>query len=202
MLPTETSGVLMCWLLKGDRRESPKGSGRWLQCSPLIRGWKRFRDDGTTQYAHSYRWEDATGGHMLGKGWSQFDAWTEPGGVRGWVERLASGKVQPEAGDCLSEQWVMPAPYYRQPGDVADWVRQAAGTEHAQAEMRECVYQDAGDDMALDIGFPQHRHSCSYPSRCAYYQLCWGPPHVRANPLENGFTRRVPYVVAETEVEP
>lgn len=192
--PRETSGVLMCWLLKGDRRESSKGSGVWQQTSPLIRAYRRFKPDGEPEYAWSYYWDDATGGHKLGKGWVKVDMWTEPGGIKGWVERLAAGGVQPEAGDCLSEQFVMPAPYYRQPGDVTDWVADAVDQETEALERRNKSWKDGSMPRR------QHRHSCSYPGRCAYYKLCWGSQYDKEHPLEAGYVRRTPYVPAEVEV--
>lgn len=182
----ETSGVIMIWLLKGERREYPKGSGRYTQSSPLIRGWRKFNDAGQVEYAHSHYWNDGESGHKLGKGWTKFDAWTEPGGVKGWMDKLQEGTVQPDAGDCLAGQFVMSAPYYRQPDDVDYWVTQAR-------------YQEDRVHDAMTLGdnpwlYPQHRHSCSYPSRCSFYQICWGAPHVRLDPLANGFVRRRPTV--------
>ena len=185
-LPTQTSGVIMVWLLKGDRREQPKGSGQWQQSSPLIRAYRRFNDAGEAEWAHSWYWEHNGSRHTLGKGWERLDAWTMEGGVKGWIDRLATGTVQPLAPSPLDTQFVVSSPYYRQPHDINDWVSQATGQE-AEAGL----LASSGHPMWF---FKQHRHSCSYPSRCEFYDLCWSAPHKREDPLGNGFVRRGPHI--------
>ena len=190
----DTAGVIMIWLLKGERRETPKGSGRYTQSSPLIRGYRKFGDDGQPEYAHSYYWADGSGSrHGLGKGWSKFDAWMEPGGVKEWINLLATGHVQPDAGNPLADQFVMSAPYYRQPEDILDWVDQTIEQESAARYIAELC--DSPNP------WHQHRHSCSYPSRCSFYKICWGEPHVRVDPLANGYVRRRATVQVEKEGE-
>lgn len=185
------AGVIMCWVFKGERREYPKGSGTWTQSSPLIRGYRKFGADGVPEYAWKYQWEDLDGtSHRLGKGWQRFDAWAEPGGVKWWVDLLATGTVQPEAGPCLESQYRMPAPFYRRPEHIQDWVTQASVQEGGIAD-------DLVVEVDWNVAFPQHRHSCSYPLRCAFYNLCWGPSHIAADPLENGYVRRVPHHALE-----
>lgn len=178
-------GVKMEFLLKGDRRKN-KVTGRYEQYSPLIRAW---RQQGITQdddrYAWRYEWEEEdpqTGlskTRRLGKGWTPFFAWELSGGVKGWIARLASGTVQPEAGDALDAQFITPIPYFRHEADIARWRRQVTAQEIEVARTsREARKLDGLPfeeiEPLLDRHFRQHTRACDWPVRCPFQDLCFG----------------------------
>ncbi|KKL55613.1 hypothetical protein LCGC14_2253640, partial [marine sediment metagenome] len=68
------SGTKYIFLLKGQRREYPKGSGKWVQWSPLIQGYRKAGAGMQFEYAAEWKWKDEQGhGHTLGKGWERFN---------------------------------------------------------------------------------------------------------------------------------
>ena len=193
-MPTRVAGVKMVYLLKGDRKEEPKDSGRYEQRMPLLRGWKKEIVDGVThaiswQYAwswfytcsgpHDFRYVRGgvcPGGarHSLGKDWLPFTAWNDPdvGGVKGWMEKLASGTVQPECGDPLDQQVVVPLPYHRNQRDVDDWIAQARTQEAQTSDCSNRANQAIQDGdrvglrVELNAAFSQTRRACLWPTRC------------------------------------
>lgn len=213
LTPTDVvMGVQMIYLLKGDRREWPEDSGQWVQWSPLVRGWRRpiaaVGSESAWEYAWSYRWEcvaqhiNGQGrrcpggvGHRLGKGWEPFSVWqsAEVGGVKGWLDMLEAGVVQPDAGPCLSRQIVRPAPYFRVADEVQDWWAQARAQENAIADsssiLNQAIHDGNSSRVRYDLNnlFAQHRQSCLWPSRCPYYEtLCWGPvPDYQVRPEDD-----------------
>ena len=94
--PDRVAGVLMEFLIKGDRRQDGD-TGPWRQESPLVRGWHRDQTDPisfevTRQYAWTYYWtctaphvveyadgrrKDCPGAarHGLGSRWTRFNVW-------------------------------------------------------------------------------------------------------------------------------
>ncbi len=175
-------GVRMEFLLKGSR-DFNKHSGRYEQYSPLVRAW---RQQGVTQaedrYAWRYQWEsEGDNGlpvtHRLGRGWTPFYAWELQGGVKGWIDLLASGSIQSEAGDALSAQFISPIPYFRHEDDIKHWLRQARAQESHVAEASLKILSARNEDdrtEMLDAEFPQYTRSCDWPTRCPYQDLCFG----------------------------
>jgi len=183
--------VKFCFLIKGDRRESGKdysyydngdGSGRYVTYSPLIRGYKRI---GTMsiEYAHSYKFpnpNNKSGMGTLGKGWEPFNVWEDKGvgGVKGWMEKLSEkdgeGKyvIQPDCGDIIKNCVITPETYMRSGGEVESAITQIVSQEHQ-------VFLGAGliEVLPIDLDryFPQHRHSCHWPSDCEMLAACWNP---------------------------
>ncbi len=188
----QVSAVVMPTLLKGDRRKDEK-TGQYQQSCPLIRGWRQ-ENRGKTLYAHTYRWKDEFGNRTLamngGSKWESFNAWDEPGGVKGWMERLATGTIQPEAGDPLAQSVMIPTPYYRQEADVQAWKQQI--TQQEKEIDNNLDWLSAGG--SIDMVFPQYRHSCHYPGDCSYLDLCYGPPQMAEDPLATDrFMWRIPH---------
>lgn len=183
-LGERVQGIQMEYLIKGRRDEYPKSSGIYRTYSPLVHPWFNA---GTGKYAWSWDWQDLEGKHTLGNKWRTVNIW-EREGVREWLSLLTSGTVQPEAGNCLSEYVISPLPYFRNRDEVESWKIQA----HRQAQRIDADVRsveearsytgpfDAGVDpqaqfgVALDIKFPQHRHSCNYPTQCPYKSICFG----------------------------
>jgi hypothetical protein len=205
--PPRILGVKMVYLLKGRREEYPDDSGQWVTSSPLIRGWYREGITGT-EFAWRYKWfgpdtypdSGKLCGHTLGKGWKRFNVWEHPGGVKAWIDLLASGTVQPDAGDPLATIVYEPQPYYRNQQDLEDWHQQAAAQE---GNIATCAFSVAIETpsilrQVLNSNFPQHRHSCDYPSKCQFQEICFGDQTMLTNPLASGlYERRVPNHIHE-----
>jgi hypothetical protein len=244
--PPTVDGVVMIWLHKGRRYESPKGSGVYISSSPLIRGYRKYRANGSPRFAWSwdYLQESAypckncdgsgevpaetkkgtgkcseckgkgwtePGPHVLGNTWQKFDVWEIPDGVKHWVEALHVGLIQPEAGNCLEMQYSWPAPYYRQPGDIEDWVKEVRHQEtriagaiadiryYEQYYRENAAYPPVMLRSILDETFPHNRRACSYPKRCPAYDICWRSPVAKEEPIGNGYRWREPHHQAEVE---
>ena len=79
------SGTKYIFFLKGQRREYPQDSGKWVQWSPLIKGYRKAGAGMQFEYAAEWKWKDEDGhGHTLGKGWERFNVWEEMG-VKAWI---------------------------------------------------------------------------------------------------------------------
>lgn len=208
--PRQVDGVKMLFLLKGDRRESKKGSGIWITHSPLIRGYRKLEFDGPN-YAHSLYFskpENDSGIGRLGKGWEPLEVFQgagfqEVGGVEGWLQKLEVGDIQPECGNILEEQLVEPIPFNRQKGDIDSWLVQ---TKYREAEIatKLCKVYDgieAGSNLVklLDENFHQNHNACHYPTDCEYIPICYGTEQERSSPLQNGYVYRTPHHKAELE---
>lgn len=211
-------GVKMLYLIKGARKETKRGNGIYEQNSPLIRGYRKLTQDGP-EYAHSWfipKPENDSGWGVIGKAWEKFDVFKgmgleEVGGVKGWIEMLASENVQPELGDIIGEQIVEPEAYLRHEQDIASWLRQTKATEGelteklvARGELTTVFKQTlyGGEhEIYMDVMFPQNRQACHYypgdHNDCPYIPVCHGADEERRNPLENGYVFRTPHHKAE-----
>lgn len=218
-------GVQMVYLLKGKRYESEKGSGKYIDISPLIRGYRKVNQD-EDGYDYAWSWDFANPYNKSGKGklggkWERFDVWTDfEGGVKGWIELLCShiegpnGEmipvIQPEAGFCIVKQIVMPALISRGDEEIESWVRQIKVQETEIFQNVDTLQNEIGNatpiDYILDEMFPMYRHSCHYPSDCEFVDICYDS-EVRENPLavshpvtgETLFRYRTPHHTPEEE---
>lgn len=190
--------IRMEYLIKGPRREYPKDSGHWEQYSPLIRGYVK---PGITTMDDEYGWKrdytdsDGKDRKLDYRSWKSFHAWEVQGGVKAWIELLATGQVQPEAGDCLSQQFVIPQLYYRQEDDLRDWYEQTLSQEmNIKATLEyEPEFGTAEHRSWLNRHFPQHRQSCDYPGPCQFTDICFST-NLREDPLGSGlYQPRVPH---------
>lgn len=204
--PPKIQGIRMEHLLAGQRMDpgkGPKKTGRKVQYSPLIRGYKK---DGITpdldEYAYKFQWDDEYGMHRLGKGWAPFNAWEQPGGVRAWIDKLAAGGAQADLGDALDAQFVYPQPYYRQAEDVEDWQQQMIAEElrkfEAVEKLRTAVDKNQRRFL-LNVLFPQFRHSCDYPRLCWAAELCFSPGYADYPDTTGLYQRRDPHHAAEKD---
>lgn len=202
--PPKIQGIKMQFLMKGDRKEQPKGSGHRIQYSPLIRGYKK-EGVASPEYAFTWQWINPETGKetkLYYGHWKPFNAWETEGGVKAWIELLASGTIQPEAGrDPLGDQFISPVPYFRQDRDVQSWMtstkyQERLVWEHAQ----ECIRaMESGDkekfQTLLDQYFPMYngRGACHYPYDCSYVEICHGVA-VGDDPLGSGlYVARTPH---------
>jgi hypothetical protein len=110
--------------------------------------------------------------------------------------------VQPEAGDCLDQQFIVPVPYFRQRDDIEDWFEQAAAQESRVAILSAAVREAAAEERRslLNRYFPQHRRSCDWPTACPFQEICFGSEQVAADPVGSGlYVWREPHHQAEAE---
>lgn len=170
----EINGVQMEYLIKGDRQESRKGSGRYIQNTPLLHPWKK---DGI--YAHSFAWSDCNGGgHRLGKGWERINIWDDMS-ISDWITRCERIMDQPEAGDSLESVCVQPPPYYRRHSELEDWIQQTRviGEQLFAKRNRLSSTEEMGVGLRefLNVNYPQNRRACDWPSACSMQGICFGP---------------------------
>ncbi|HOQ48051.1 MAG TPA: hypothetical protein PK157_22275 [Bryobacteraceae bacterium] len=195
-LPKEVYAIRMEFLLKGERRRS--SDGIWKTESPLIRAYKRVNPwPAEPDYCWSYYWYCSaphkvrkskwypTGEcpgdgrkHTISSDFEPVRVWQEDslGGVKGWIDSLARGVIQPEAGDALAQQFVLPVPYFRQPEDMKRWYRQVSSQEsRVKRDVR--FVQSASShekfEARLDQCFPMHTRSCDWPSKCDFQDICF-----------------------------
>lgn len=199
---TKVAGIRMEYLLKGVRREYPKDSGRYVQYSPLTRGYiKHGVTSSEDEFGWKREWTDASGkDHRLDyRSWVDFNTWKMPGGVKAWVDLLARGEIQPEAGDALKQQFVVPRTYWRQEDDLRDWYEQTSSQEQRIKRMLEIEPHPGSREHRswLNDSFPQHRQSCDWPSACVYQDICYSVEG-RRDPLGGGlYEPRVPHHIRE-----
>lgn len=226
--PPRIMGIQMTFLIKGMRRQAYDGAP-YQTSSPLLKGYYR---EGITEREFAWKAETPCPGpghvlrqgkkgpilcegkqfHKLGVEWTPFDTWRNEGldivgGVKGWVEMLASGTVQPDAGDPFDSIVQSPLPYFRQDQDIADWIEQAQGQEArvaADAAMCESVRVDDPKALrsTLNRVFPQSRRSCDFPSACQFINICFGDDSALINPFSTGlFQKRIPHHEAEAKAQ-
>jgi hypothetical protein len=182
------AGIQMEYLIKGRRDEWPKGSGIYQTANPLIRPWC----GPSGQLAHTWYWQDLDGGHTLGSKYRKVFIPDTGMSIADWVQELASGRVQPQAGSCLEHWIVSPVSYCRNRDEVESWkiqARQQAGDMDYHGKTVELERMEERDfSSALDQHFVQHRSSCEYPTRCDFYDVCFG-----AGPDSGKYVEREPH---------
>lgn len=196
-------GVKMEFLVKGRRNEATA----WRQDSGLVRPWRRVG-----QFATEWAWQgtypcadpqtcayhskrpSANPYHNLStkEGWERVNVW-EHMPVGEWIDMLASGQVQPEAGDPLDRLVITPVPYYRNAEDVLRWKRQTTAQEYRVAEGAQRCRGEHIEELC-DAWFPMHRRSCVWPSACVYYDrevsVCRAVGRALQDPEGEGWVRR------------
>lgn len=194
-LGERVQGIQMEYLVKGRREEWPKGSGIYQTSSPLIRPW--VSADG--RYAHSWDWTDLDGRHTLGTKYRKVFI-PDQMSVADWITMLASNTIQPEAGTCLDRFIVSPLPYLRNRDEVESWKRQVVVQAREMSDrgsIVERVREQEGLSLeVLDPHFPQYRHSCNYPTKCAFKEACFG-----AGPDSPYYVEREPHHQPEMDRE-
>lgn len=235
-LKEQVEGVLMIYLRKGERRKNDF-TGQWVQYSPLIRAWVdktgsaptgmsaqdltqailsgTYDESAGKNYYWSWRWTDPETGKQRQLSYHKaepYEVWKElvsdPQAIEKWVDRLASGEVQPEAGDCLGEQIIIPEIYRRRRLQQRSWYTSTAAQEvkiaEASREINKLLDEqkwELAEDM-LDAHFPRHGHSCNYPARCPKLDICQNSPQLasQTDPIAQGdFVWRNPHHQPEVE---
>lgn len=188
--PLEVGLVQMGIMVKGIRRENPEKSGRFVQYSPLLGGWKN-EGAGETQYSPVWEVEkvNAKTGQTykgnLGSSWKRFFCWEEMGAKR-WIEYL-----EREFPMLLAEQFLFPEPF-----DTAR-VRTAERMQTLiQQELGYAMRISTSEGMNREIG-EIHEQSCiSYQQKCSYYGVCWENADVMDDAL---YQDRQPHHEGEAE---
>jgi hypothetical protein len=218
-------GVKMEFLIKGEWKEDERGSGIRLQDSYLVRPWSRPGPVTGTDYAWSYYWEctephvqvwkngrhvtcEGHKTHGLGETWKRVPIW-EHMPIKDWIAMLASGQIQPEAGDPLELARIVstPVPFYRNDSEsnsrLVQLAAQEIGVEERLVAVADMQKEGLSLSHALNLAFPQHDRACNhpyskddnFPYTCQFYQLCWegnAEENLR-NPYPLGYRRRTPH---------
>jgi hypothetical protein len=202
--PPTIAGVMMGILRKGQERKNEGGTP--IRYSPWVRGYYKEGeiDIGTGEQQMEWAWswdvpKVSKDGNpykgTLGKGWTIFQSWDHPQGVKGWVEQLASGQVQPEVGDVMAKQFEFAEPHLSKDWEKERWARQIIYQEKEVAEksrkMRELwLDPDVPDGqklLVLDWWFPQNTRNCyDFNSQCGNFGICFGDRLVQLDPLGTG----------------
>lgn len=166
--PPTIEGIKMEYLLKGDRREWPKDSGRYWQENSLIRPWF----DGVN-FAYSYNWVDSDSkNRKLGKNWSRTPIWQHME-IKDWIAQLTDEQ--------LATNFLTPYSYSRSQIDVDEWVTMASNSiaeAHQYAQMADEL-EDIGTEssiktrnLILATKFEKRRRSCMWPTPCSFIPIC------------------------------
>lgn len=123
--------------------------------------------------------------------------WDEHGwSVKRWIQVLSEREDMP-----LEKFLIVPEPIMRDQQQVEDWLEQYQEWNLMQAEhrhyLRSTEMTEAKFRKFLNIHYPQHFHSCNYPSRCQFVPICH--EHLR-DPINSGLYKlRVAHRDAEKE---
>lgn len=207
-LGQRVSGVIIDGLIKQPRKcEYPKGSGVWHHCSPLIWGWQRPGNPpiDSEDWQSQYEWQDAFGKtSRLGKGYSRkLVSESYPGGVQAWIAQLGES--------ILADQFIELPPILRADWQVEEWLDTTLNLEvnigQYAADVNELVERHADDgygyrEHLLRRYFPKFTANSNcfhqFGSQCSCFALCWGG--AADDPLANGYQRRIPNHLRESEL--
>lgn len=201
-------GIRFCFLSKSKAYNAEIGSYEnsikvKSHASPLIRGYRQVLPTGVN-YAHSYSFPNSgnrSGMGRLGKGWSKFDVATEfGGGVFEWIKMLNRGQVQPECGDIIGSQVIVPMDYLTNDREVDSLMVSTRTQElkiakdilRLEQEKEKYELEMPGDILRLELMdelFPQYRHSCTYPGQCEFRKICF-QPEVADDPIGSGYYQK------------
>lgn len=219
------TGVKMEFLVKGQWKEDKARPGFREQDTFLVHPWKKLGSTPTTpdELRWSYYWEctdahqtissngrktQCPGGktHGLGQGWEKCNAW-EIFTAAEWVDTLAEGHVQSDAGDALASVLFLPPVLTRTPEEMESRLRQVAEIENR-------IVRDLRDTQrsveftplfkVLDETFPQNTATCNhnYGGKCQFHAMCWPfgtLPRALDNYEQYGYTKRSPNHPGELE---
>lgn len=176
LIGEEIAGVQMEYLIKGARMASPEGTV--IQQNLLVHPWLNEGAIGSSvrdpaNWAWSYRWKDAVGGHALGKAWKRVNVW-EYMSIADWVSLLQSNDVQANCGSALDTVLISPVPYFRRTEELKDWRDQTRAVGERLANYRDNV-GGLPNREKLNEFYPQNRRACNWPSKCPMQDICFGP---------------------------
>jgi hypothetical protein len=182
----QVNGVRFCFLVKGYVLNDTYGEDPELRVirNPLISGYKRITPS-SVEYAHSFKFpnsENKSGYSTLGRGWDRFNVWETEMGVKGWIEMIQGGEIQPECSNPIKQCVVTPVEYFRDEAEVLEAIEEIRCQE--QRVYRGAEYVKAGSTKALDEYFPHYRKHCEFHfgGSCEYKELCW-KPEIKEDPI-------------------
>jgi hypothetical protein len=189
------SGIRFCFLVKGKWMVPPIDDPEAVKVtySPLIRGYKNITPSGVG-YAHSWNFpnpDNKSGKGALGRGWEPFNVWETEFGVKGWIEMLVKGEIQPECGDVVKQQVVTPIEFSRNDAEIEEAMEEVTKQEEMiEFQLRQLDAMGTNPKATKSIMsrvFPHNRKHCyfSYGAQCPYLQLCW-QPEIAADPVGSG----------------
>lgn len=176
--PRALTGVRYCVLVKGDYKEPFEGVDYKVTHNPLIRGYKKV-EPGNIEYAHSYYFDNPnndSGWGRLGKGWEPFSVW-EKFKLDDWIHQCYSGQIQPKAQNKIGKL-VQTLEVYRTDQDVqraiASVTKQEKEVSVTRTEFNDTPIESFTElqQRKLEQWFPMYRHTCLWPTKCDYYNVC------------------------------
>lgn len=185
---------------------------------------------GDWSVSYDYIGEDGANSSLSYRNWSNEPVWEQPGfTIKKWIDLLdETAQVMSEGDPTMGTEpqprgwggpaqkmgflpshpldlaFTQPITVYRNDDDLRDMIEQIEYQEVRVARGIAAV-RAAGDDEGvrrslLNEHFPQTRRACSYPSDCAFIDICFGSDDIRALPLQSGkYVNRVPHHAPEKE---
>ena len=192
-LGKQIEGVQMVYLLTSESRKNY--AGRKERSGGLLRPWiKRGGGMLGDEYSFTASWIDDEGkSRRLGKDWARINAWELPGGIAEYVDTLKDSYDEALKSNPLDSIIIVPMLNRREPDKAARWLAEVEAQETRVAQGL------LAGESAMAATFPHHSNACAYPTRCQFFELCWGSRYVAEAPLSSGFKRRIPHHPSELE---
>lgn len=199
--PENIEGVQMIYLLTSESRKDVRGFKQ--RSSGLLRPWIMNTFEGQ-EYAFTSSWTDGEGkSRRLGKDWSRVNSWELAGGVKDYVDMIKDSHDDALGGNPLDSIIIIPQLHRREPEKLEQWKREITAQEVKVANglnyLSHEEYSEEIKEIVRASTFPHHTHSCVYPSKCQFYQICWGSRFESEDPLGSGYKHRVPHHDIEKE---
>jgi hypothetical protein len=184
------------FLLKGQRKQDPYGSGFYKQDSFLLHPYKMDSfsslSGGTLEFSQSldYKWKVNQGRQP--KGWKKINIW-EDIGVKEWINLLASGNIQAEEGNPFDNVLVNGNDrlVFRDEKDIREWYISTSYQEEQNARYLQTL-SDLTENIPLSYSreqvellskeydlrlmqyFPKNTQSCHnfYGKDCSFVGHC------------------------------
>lgn len=159
----QVAGVIIEGLIKGRRHSEKKGEVKSVrETSKLIYGYKF--DGNPPLEPPAYDWN-----YTQKKGWHRFSVWdelefgsgTQATPIEYWVNWLPIEVVE--------QQFAIVPPIWRDVDAIERKTRQIVGMER---RIRADVIQIEANPDSIDYYFPSNEHSCLWPSRCQFFDIC------------------------------
>lgn len=197
----QIEGVQMIYLLTSESRKDPQ-SGWKKRSSGLLRPWVMDTGYGEAQFSYKYDWVDGDGKtRRLGKDWRRINVWEEYT-IKDYIESIRYDFDTNLNSNPLDLVIITPDLHSRDKDRLERWKKEITAQEYRVAEGLTAI-DNAGNTENLNIlksmYFPHHSHSCAYPSRCQFYNICWGTRFESEDPLGSGYKRREPHHLVEKE---
>lgn len=196
-------GVQMLYLLTSLNLKDKAGWKR--RQSGVLRPWISELPDGTLSFSFKYNWTDGEGkSRKLGKDWTRIDIWeNDHFSIKDYVEAISDVHDDALNDNPLNTLIVAPPLYRREEEKMYRWWDQAqiqeglivSGLGALEKANPSFDLRGGGKEAEtiLDAIFPLHNTACTYPTKCSYYNICWGSHYFEEDPLNSGFKRRVPH---------